>query len=152
MSHRPGVEAGLQFCPVWSSGFVRSDDALVVFAEMAAVFFVPDRLARLGRSLDLGSAGHIVGCDFIGIGRGIVVRCLGDILDFDRSKTGFGNPQRIGPVVIAAPPYGHVVLGAKLLQELFVQELVDHFLCGAALEVCRQKRCMIGSLRSRRQN
>src|SRR6266403_2612352 len=34
-------------------GLTRSDDALVAFAETAAVFFAPDRLARLGRSLDL---------------------------------------------------------------------------------------------------
>jgi hypothetical protein len=35
------------------SGLIRSDDALVAFAETAAFFFTPDRLARLGRSLDL---------------------------------------------------------------------------------------------------
>jgi hypothetical protein len=37
-------------------------------------------------------------------------------------------------------------------EELFIQELVDHLVCGAAFEVCRQNRCMVGSLRSRRQN
>src|SRR6267378_7889270 len=37
------------------SGLIRSDDALVAFAETAAVFFAPDRLARLGRSLDLAA-------------------------------------------------------------------------------------------------
>src|SRR5260370_37641232 len=56
------------------------------------------------------------------------------------------------PVSIAARAYWHVVVGAKLLQELFIQELVDHLVCGAAFEVCRQNRGMVGSLRSRRQN
>ena len=44
------------------------------------------------------------------------------------------------------------LLKEKLLQKLFVQEPVDHLLCGAAFEVRRQKRGMVGSLRSRRQN
>src|SRR6266436_3012677 len=41
----------------------------------------------------LGFSEHIGGCGFSGIGRGIIVRRLGDILDLDRFKAGLGNPQ-----------------------------------------------------------
>ena len=36
---------------------IRSGDALVAFAETAAIFFVPDRLASPRRSLDLPAVG-----------------------------------------------------------------------------------------------
>ena len=44
------------------------------------------------------------------------------------------------------------LLNEKLLQKLFVQKPADYLLCGTPFEICRQKRRMVGSLRSRRQN
>jgi hypothetical protein len=80
----------------------------------------------------------------------MIVLLLGRILDLDRLQAGLGDPQRIGPVILAAPPDRQVVGSAELLQEIFLQKPVDHLLCSAAFEVCWQNCRVVSSLRSRR--
>src|SRR5450755_164892 len=91
-------------------------------------------IAWRGRpSFQVGFCRRICRDDIIGARGGILVRRVGNILDLDCLEAALGDSQRVRSVITPAPPYWHVVLGAKLLQELLFQQPVDYLLRGTSL-------------------